>query len=318
MKTYQKTPERIGAMLKGWHNGYASVVDFRAMTSACEHDCFHCFTDKRKKDLKLSEILGVIDQIAEAEFTAINYLGEGEPTLDKDLFPIIEHTTKRGLVPVLFTDAATKLRDKDFVRRLFDLEATVCPKCDSLFNADYQNWVVGDKTGNYFEKRNQAIQVLIEQGFNKPVDGMTRLGFDMVVCKRNVQEVERTLRYCRDNNLWIVFSTFLPSGRSGKEKFNRSLMLTEEDLAQMRRQLSQIDKSYRFEHTIYNNFGTMPCVEFMQIYGDGRVSPCPGNETIIGNIRESSIKSLADKIRTEFPCHSFEKYTGHCPYRVLS
>jgi hypothetical protein len=55
-------------------------------------------------------------------------------------------------------------------------------------------------------------RLIDNMGFNdSKEDGTTRLGFDMVITKRNVEEVERTLRYCRDNNLWVVFSTYPPT-----------------------------------------------------------------------------------------------------------
>ena len=158
-----KVPIGIGAVLRGWdltveeqRMGKIGTVDFRAMTARCPYNCFHCFTDKQKKTLSLEEIKGVIDQIAEIGAIGINYIGEGEPTIDPNFFQIIEYTSSKGLIPVVFTDAATKLRDKDFVRRLYYSGASVAPKCDSLFNADYQNLIVGDKTRKYFGQRNDA------------------------------------------------------------------------------------------------------------------------------------------------------------------
>ena len=94
---------------------------------------------------------------------AVNFLGEGEPTLDKHFFEILEYTKSKGIQPVIFTDAATKLRDIDFVKRLKEIGATVCPKCDSLRNAEYQNGVVGDKTSTYFDQRNEAMKLLIQE-----------------------------------------------------------------------------------------------------------------------------------------------------------
>lgn len=292
-------PIGIGAVLRGWdiiEEDYRDlsklpVVDFRAMTGICPHDCFHCFTNKVKKTLSLGEIKRVIDELAEHKTHAIDYLGEGEPTIDRDFFEIIGHTSAKGIQPVVFTDGATKLRDREFVRRLYDSGASVCPKCDSLWNPEYQNWVVRDRTGRYFEQRNEAIENLINQGFNKvEEDGTTRLGFDMVISSRNIGEVERTLRYCRDNNLWAVFSFHLPSGRSGSGDFDKSLVVGEQEKKSMREIIGRVDNEYGFSHPIWNNFATFPCVEFMQIYGDGRVSPCPGNETIVGNVRQDSIR----------------------------
>lgn len=313
---FGNVPRGIGAILNGWHGGLSSVLDFRAMTGECKHDCFHCFTDKNRKTLTLLEIMGVIDQAAEMGFKGVDYLGEGEPTLDRDFFEIIEYTSKKGMVPVVFTDGATKLTDKKFVRRVYDSGASVCPKCDSLLSPEYQDWVVGDKTEKYSEGRDRALNCLIEQGFNElRGDGRTRLGFDMVVTKQNVGEVEWTLRYCRDNNLWIVFSTYLPAGRSGEADFDKRLVLSYEELARMRETVGRVDGEYGFNHPIYNNFATFPCVEFIQVYGDGRVSPCPGNETIVGNVRTDSLKTLRERILQQFPCHAPAKFDGSCVYR---
>lgn len=319
-----KVPVGIGAVIKGWdltEKDYRNplklpVVNFRAMTEVCPHDCFHCFTDKNKKTLSLEKIKDVINQLAEMKTHAIDFVGEGEPTVDKDFFEIIEYTASKGIRPTIYTDAAIKMRDKNFVKRVYKSGASVCPKCDSLFNEKYQNWVVGDKFGKYFKQRNEAIKLLMDQGFNRVKnDGTTRLGFDMVVTKKNINEVARTLRFCRENNLWIIFTTYLPSGRSAKEDFNNSLVLTKKDKEKLMETVKKIDKEYGFSHQIWNGSTTMPCVEFMQIYGDGRVSPCVGNETIVGNVGKQSIKELERKILKKFPFLERGKFDGFCPYR---
>ena len=319
-----RVPKGIGAVIRGWdikEEDYRNpsklpVVDFRAMTGTCPHDCFHCFTDKDNKTLSLDEIKSIIDQLAEKDTHAIDFLGEGEPTIDRDFFEIVEYTSSKGIQPIIFTDAATKMRDKLFVQRVYDSGASVVLKCDSLFNSDYQNWVVGDKTGKYFAQRNEAIDLLIEKDFNKVhEDGTTRLGFDMVLSSKNIHEVEQTLIYCRENNLWPILAFHLPSGRSGSEDFDRSLVVNEKQKKRMRETVRKVDEEYGFIHPIWNNFATMPCIEFMQIYGDGRVSACPGNEAIVGNVREYSIQDLERRILEKFPCHDRTNFDGHCLYR---
>ncbi|MBS3079686.1 radical SAM protein [Candidatus Pacearchaeota archaeon] len=313
-------PIRIGAQLSGWDlteeeakSGKLRVVDFRAMSPKCPHDCFHCFTEKQRKTLSLDEIKRTIDQIAELGAIGINYLGEGEPTIDPDFFKIVEYTADKGLIPLVFTDAATRLRDKDLVRRLNDQYATICPKLDSLFDEEYQNWVVGDKKREYWGQRNEALDILMEQGFNH--DEPTRLGFIYVVTNRNMYEVEDTLRHCRDNNLWIGFSWFLPTGRSGRADFDRSLTVSEEDKTKIRSIIQRVDAEYGFNHLIYNNFATHPCVEFMEIFGDGRVSPCSGNDTVVGNVKTEPLAAIRDRILQQYPCHRLETFDGHCLYR---
>jgi MoaA/NifB/PqqE/SkfB family radical SAM enzyme len=319
-------PVGIGAMLMGWDIteehyrdlGKFTIVNFRAMTEACPHDCFHCFTDKNKKTLTLSEIKNIIDELAILKTSAIDFVGEGEPTIDSDFFEIIEYTSKKGIVPVIYTDAALKLRDTEFCNRVFQSGACVVPKCDSLFSEEYQNWVVGDKTRQYFRQRNEAIDLLIKIGFNNPDDeGRTRLGFDMVLSKRNKDEVERTLRFCREKNIWIIFTYYLPSGRSGAEDFDNSLTLTEEDKAIVRKTIKRVDKEFGFEHPIWNNLGTMRCIEFFQIFGDGRVTACVANDDVIGNIKDMSAVELQKAILEKYPFHNRLYHDGHCPYKVI-
>lgn len=318
-----RVPIGVGAVLRGWDiteqefRESLPVVDFRAMTEACPHNCFHCFTDKNRRTLSLQEIKRVIDQVAEMGARAIDFLGEGEPTIDPHFFEIIDYTTAKGIIPVVFTDAATKMRNRDFVRRVRDAGVTVCPKCDSLFNTKYQNWVVGDDSGRYFDQRNEALKLLMEEGFNKvEPDGTTRLGFDMVISSRNICEVAETLRFCRKNNLWVVFSFFLPAGRSASTGFDRGLKPTVRARQDMRKTIATIDKDeFGFDHLIWNNFVTMPCVERIQIYGDGRVSPCPGNETIVGRVQDLSIRGLHQMILDQFPGHNPVCFDGNCLYR---
>jgi MoaA/NifB/PqqE/SkfB family radical SAM enzyme len=331
---FKNAPNGIGSMLRGWdvpvehyrNPDKLPVVDFRAFTQNCPLNCYHCYTDKQKKTLTLGEIKGVIDQLADMGAYAINYLGEGEPTADKDFFPVLDYTNSKGIIPVVFTEGTLYMRDKGFVRDVKSLGASVVPKCDSLFNEEYQNWIVGGglegygKWRDYFNRRNESIRVLMDEGFNEiRPDGTTRMGFDMVLSTKNVNEAGRTLRCCRDNNLWIIFSHYLPSGRSAKKDFDKSLMLSLDEKRAVAEEVRKIDSSeYNHDHPAMNNFLTCGCVEFMQIYGDGRVSVCPGNSLPMGNVREKPLKEIRDrmfvfeKVRNDW---DRTKFDGNCVYR---
>jgi len=318
-------PLGVGAIIKGWNiteehfrnPNFLSVVDFRAMTPACPLNCFHCYTNKMKKTLTLKEIKNTIDQIAKMKGKTIDFLGEGEPTLDKDFFEIIEYTALRGIQPNVYTIGTEKMKNSEFIKRLKKTGVSIILKCDSLWNPEYQNWIVRDKTKKYYNQRQEVLKILIKEGFNKvEKDGTTRLGFDMVISKKNMYEVEKTLRFCRNNNLWIIFAFFLPAGRSKNKNFNKELILSKKEKIKIWNKIKIIDeKEYGFKHVLINNFATTPCVELMQIYGDGRVSPCPGNETIIGNVKTRSLKELKAMIIEKFPVHNLKTFNGYCPYR---
>lgn len=337
-------PIGIGALIHGWAIEEARyrdpnkfpVVDFMAMTEKCSHNCNQCLSGRKIKSLSYDEIIGVIDQLAEIGTFGINYVGEGEPTIDKDFFRILDYTASKGIRAMVFTDAATRLTDRDFVRRLKQTGASVGPKCDSIWNPVYQNWVVrsgeegmpgyndlteADKKklakDRFFDKRNEAVRVLMEEGFNEvSPDGTTRMGFDMVVTKANVHEVPKTLRFCRDNNLWIVFAFYIPAGGSGKPDFDNSLAFSVDEQEQIMKMIQQIDRDeYNYIHDAFRNFGTQGCPEFGQVRGNGDVTTCPGDNEIIGNVKNNTIAECKKIMRIRSPNRMPEKNDYQCPPR---
>ena len=319
LKSY--TPHR-GAMIKGLDiseerfrdTEKLPVVDFMSLTGACPHDCEFCFTNKHISSLSFSEHRYVIDQLAELGSYSIQLAGEGEPTFDKNFFKIVEYISSKGIIPLVYTEASTKLREKDFVQRLYDANASVFPKTNSIFNSERQNSVVRSyNIDDYFTRRNEAIEMLMEVGFNeKRDDGLTRLGFALLMDEHNVDEAEKTLRYCRENNIYIMFDFYLPVGRTEK---------TGNQEIKERRQLAELingidEREYGIvREQLFNNFITGPCKESFMIRGNGDIYVCPGNETIIGNIHSTSMKDAMNILEEKFPQHNRKKYSGNCPYR---
>lgn len=338
-------PIGIGAQIHGWaieedryrNSNKLPIVDFMAMTHKCPHNCAQCFTGRIIKTLSFEEITRTIDQLAAFDTCGINYVGEGEPTIDKDFFRILDYTASKGIKSMVFTDAATRLTDRDFVRRLKQTGASVGPKCDSLWNPVYQNWVVNSgnpgmpryidlteadkekltKDVKFFDKRNEAIRVLMEEGFNEvSPDGTTRMGFDMVVTKANAHEIPKTLRYCRDNNLWIVFSFYIPAGGSASPDFDNSLAFSIAEQRQIIETIQQIDRDeYNYVHDGYRNFITFPCVEFIQMRGNGDVSTCPGDTEVVGNVRNNTIAEVKRSIEIRSPWRMPANFNFHCKPR---
>ncbi|NTW30662.1 MAG: radical SAM protein [Candidatus Moranbacteria bacterium] len=317
-----RTPVGIGAVLNGWNitteefRAGTNAIDFCAMTEGCPHNCPHCFTDKKKRTLSLDQIKLILSKVAWSEPKAVNFIGEGEPTIDSHFFEIVSHTNDLGLIPVVFSEGSARLTDVAFVRRLYQLNASVVLKLDSLTDQAYQDEMVGDEKPGYFEKRNQAFALLKQTGFNAVRDdGTTRLGFDMVVTSHNVREVPDVLRLCRSQNIWVVFALFLPTGRSGRGEVDQSLVVSPEDRVWMRQQIRDIDASFGFIHPVFNNFGTAACIERLQILGNGDVTPCPGNDTVIGNFLDCSYSEILQELSARFPAHLPGACTGNCMYR---
>ncbi len=312
----------IGAMVKGWdipeehfrNTEKLPIVDLMSLTGACPHDCAFCFTDKNKSTVSLDEHKKLIDELAEKGTYSIQFAGEGEPTFDRNFWEIITYTSNKGIIPIVHTEAGVKLTDRDYVKRLYDLGVTVYPKLNSLFNEEYQNSIVRSAVNadSYFKDRNKALDLLMEFGFNAPnPDGTTRIGLNMVMAEENKHEVEKTLRFCRENNIFIMFSFHLPVGRT--EKTGNKEIAKRRKIAEL---IDKIDLEYGLvREKTSNNFITSTCKETFCIRGNGDVQVCPGNEYVLGNIRTSSIGDMMKKLEEKFPEHNRKQFSGDCLYR---
>lgn len=139
----KRTPIGIGAVLNGWNITTAEfrsgthTIDFCAMTEGCPHNCPHCFTDKKKRTLSLDQIKLILNKVAWSGPKTVNFIGEGEPTLDRDFFEIVAVTSRLGLIPVIFSEGSARLTEPWFVRQLHSLNASVVLKLDSLWDQAY-------------------------------------------------------------------------------------------------------------------------------------------------------------------------------------
>lgn len=278
-------------------------------SNACPWNCTFCFTEdpsnklgfKRRLlgEMSIEQKLQLIDDIAALGARSINFVGAGEPTIDKDFWPMLERMQSLGIVPIVYTEATLRLRDPAFVQRLYELGATVVVKVNSLANPEYQNAIVrGDasrkpaRADNYFEQRAEAIQLLIETGFAD--HDPTRLAFDTIISKQNVGEVLDIHRYARQNNIFVLFINYLPSGRSSDALHDA---LTQEEQFEVFRQIAEVDRAeFGLEHdSIYPYSGGTPCtIRGLGLYIKirGTVWDCPGELESLGDLRKESIKEI--------------------------
>src|SRR5215213_4417903 len=232
-------PKRLGYSMQGWNFTRAQIAEaiknhlmlnpaFELASNVCPWNCSFCFTEdpsnpvgqKRRlaNEMTLSERLALIDNAAHLGARSINFIGAGEPTIDPHFWALLERMAEHSICPIIYTEGALRLTKRDFVRRLYDIGATVVIKVNSLWNAEYQNSIVrglGTKTNStaisYTEQRNKAIQLLIEEGFAD--SDPTRLAFDTIICRQNAEEIVDLHLYARTHNIFILMVNYLPSGR---------------------------------------------------------------------------------------------------------
>jgi len=338
-------PFGIGYTMRGWdfstdeledalRNGTMLNPALELSSNACPWNCFFCFTEdpdnpeetkkRLENEMTLDEKLDLIDQAKALGAKSINLIGAGEPTIAKDFWPIIEHIDGHGMTPIVYTEGSLKLTDRDFAQRLYDMNATVVLKVNSLENESYQNSVVrGGKERrnplktNYFEERNKALEVLMDVGFNN--HDSTRLAIDTIICRENYEEIPSIHRFARDNNIFSLLVGYLPSGRSSTTVQGA---VSREEQFDMFKELARIDmEQYGIEHSSgFPYAGAVPCtIRGLGIYGkiEGDVLACPGESEILGNFRdgprEGALARIWDKTKSIRDC-----FDGGCEPRELA
>lgn len=315
----------MGYTMRGWdftREELAAAINGRRMlnpafelgTNYCPWNCGFCFTEdpgnhegsKRRlaNEMTLPEKFVLIDDAAALGVRSINFVGAGEPTIDPDFFKLLEWMGRHKITPIVYTEGALRLRDRSFVRELYRLGATVVLKVNSLHNAKYQNAIVaGDgvrkppRAGNYTAERNEALLMLMEEGFN--ATDPTRLAFDTILCRQNAGEILDLHRFARRNNIFVLFVNYLPSGRSCDGLHDA---LSRAEQFEIFRQIAEIDaKEFGLVHRHeFPYAGGTPCsIRGLGLYVKiaGAVHDCPGELVGLGNVREESLADIWERAR---------------------
>ena len=225
-------------------------------------------------------------------------LGEGEPLLRPDILELLTEISHNSMIPVLFTcgDAlgdeslcrqSLGLSPHEVVEQLFDIGSTVVLKFDS--------WQQDDMVGRagYTEARDRALDLLIAAGLNQVYP--SRLGFGIVLLKRNCAEVPSIFRFALESNIYPLVCPLMPIGRSSTREFRDTMAPTRSETRALRTQLVEIREEYGVKDGRLSDFpGGLPCdVSRCGMYVDdqGKLLICESDDCV-GNIRTASLADL--------------------------
>jgi MoaA/NifB/PqqE/SkfB family radical SAM enzyme len=292
-------------------------------TNRCNQDCEYCYTvlDTVSADevfhaaplpgeLSLQERIALIDVAADLGAKTYDIVGAGEPLIDPLCLPQIEHAVARGLQPVVFTNGSTlgsPHRGRFLAQRLWELGATVVVKHHG--SADIHDRIVRRKGAA--ASRDRSLALLMELGFNACTP--TRLGIDNIIYQATLAGIPDCLRWCRANNVYLVCSSFIPSGRTRKATERAADW---KELGQVFAKCRKIDAE---EFGILHS-GKMPfvgsgsaCTQYLGLYVTilGEVHGCVGKAETYGNVRNRPMSAMwqdrLPQLRSSF--------TGGCPPR---
>jgi MoaA/NifB/PqqE/SkfB family radical SAM enzyme len=292
-------------------------------TNVCNQDCEYCYTVQLTLDkpgfhnsvmpgeLTLTERKKLIDQAVELGAVSYDIVGAGEPTIDRLFKQQVEYAASKGMIPIIFTNGSMIGHPKhgfNLAQFLFDVGATVVVKWHS-FDQSLHDQIVRRKGAG--QLRDTALECLKAFGFNR--HSPTRLGIDNIIYRSTIGEIPDCLRMCRQENIFLVCSSFIPSGRT--EKGNQGEVVGDE-LVSLYEQCREIDyEEFGIKHSAampFIGYGRT-CTQYFGLYVtiQGQVYGCVGQSENYGNIRQ---RSLSEVWTERLPL--LKAYDGGCPPRA--
>jgi len=175
-------------------------------TNRCNLKCRHCYQDSEHQrlpdELTLEEKLALVDQMGAAYVPMIAFAG-GEPTVCKDLLPVLRRCRKYGIHTTLATNGTTLTP-----RLTAELAGAGVKYVEvSLDSVDPDRHDTFRGQPGMWKRAVEGMRRVVEQ------EGM-RLGVAMCVHRANVEEVEHMLQFAVDIGAsCFAHFNFIPVGR---------------------------------------------------------------------------------------------------------
>lgn len=225
--------------------------------------------------------------------------GDGEPTMDRNLVPMIKHAKANNMIMIIVTNGVIfgddetckkvhNITGEELLKTIYDCDGSLILKLESLIEEKYDS-IVGVQ-GSY-KKYRKAVERISDLGFGKCEEGVTRFAFSSVIMKNNIDELKDLKEFADSLNAQYICK--LPS-LVGNALDNIDNMFEVSEYEEIRKGL--------FEYTAKREtlmVDTPRCMAWH--YGpcigiDGEIRECYTspytNEKRIGNVREKSLEEL--------------------------
>ena len=299
--------------LNGWDYDYKGGEGLKLatteFTNKCQLSCQMCYRlpSYDQFSLNLESKWNLYNELKAIGVETIKIVGSGEPLLDPDFKEQIVFIYNLGMKIIVHTNGLLLYDNPELIAFLNKYKVSIILKVNSL-NPEFEDQFLNVSKG-YGGIRNKVIESLIKTGFN--IDTPTRLGFDTIITRINIPDVEEIYLYCLENNIFPEIKGFCPLGSSINMK---DMYLTVEEqivnfniLRKKGELVGFVDTKIGFPYSFFS------CTErsySILIRQDGNVLPCPG-----ANINESFGKYPEQGILEILGSYDFPEEEG-CPYRL--
>jgi MoaA/NifB/PqqE/SkfB family radical SAM enzyme len=322
----------------------------------CSLNCPHCFRKDNKADsdggsphriMDHNNIIAVIKKAKKLGLRSVKFLGAGEPfeaeTTESErkqglpefhFLEFLRELKALKIIPSIFTKGHVIGYDElvkkyysrygistgeELVEELKKVDASILLGFNS-FKTEIQDKMVGWGVEKYTLKRNRALELLVEAGFNKSNPTHLCLAVNPVT-KENYDEVLEIYKWARVRNLYPIVCPTMISGRCAKEDVWKRITPSNEKMIDLYTKIYEfnIEKGIQTlkhikEEGVSAYAGGHPCNQIacgMYLTLTGTVLRCPGDDTtVLGNIWKESLKDIW--VKSENYRRSGE-YNCRCP-----
>lgn len=280
--------------------GYNSLIYIGVYTSRrCNLRCLYCFEESAEpaeNETTLLERLNIISQARNLGAEVLLITGAGEPLVDDNLFPMIEHANDLGMGTLLYTNGLegkcvreAKPISSESAKFLYKHDVTSIVKLESLNpkSHDYLTSVQGSH-----EKVMESFKVIQDAGYNNIRDDVTRLGVATLYTLPTLKELPELKQWCDEQGLKLCVDVIGVHGRAQKHK---DIIPTKEEILAVQKNMGRESGIAASGECIFWKYGLIIDHE-----GDARF--CTEIDTNdIGNIRNSSLRELLRIKNEKYP-----------------
>lgn len=272
---------------------FALASIFIELEPICNFNCLYCYTgiqkDRPEHGLSSNEIKGVIHSARFHGAESVVVAGDGEPMLSRHVWTVIEDASRKGMIPVIFTNGS--IISKRIAKELHSNNASIILKMNS-FRPHIQDFLIGIPGGHKLVYR--AVKILLEAGFRAP-----RFAIQSLITNVNMSDLREIFLFCRQNSIIPYIETYVAMGRGAQPAVRALLEPARNEIYNFFLELQEIDESMfnirweTYPHQRVVAYGA--CNKngvVITISSNGDVYRCVTESKKLANIREKPLEEI--------------------------
>ena len=294
---------------------------------ACPY-CYACGGQIERPDRLLTEAqyMAILGEAAHLGVDSLGIPGAGEPFIDRNLpltMAIIRRASELGMFVTVFSTG--EFITRELAGELLHQPVEIMLKGNTLDETEQDRFVSDPARGRivsgYGRKRNAAIKLLMELGFNDPNNPIAKafgresrmalvtsiLASSEASGPNNLGDLAKLLRFCRENNIIFDCDSVLERGRA----IDCKLRLQGEAIKVIQQNLQAIDRTeFAREWDLSQSYVGTTCdrnKHHLYLSQYGAIRPCIGAMDVsLGDIHES------DTLESAWNSQAMQIIRGRC------